>query len=262
MKYLQFLLLLSLSLPAFTLKQVDTPDYVQVSEQLLEHIRDHQPTQTLVSLLEEASEEELIAQLNNDTRRKVFWINVYNAFIQLQLQEKPALYEDRSQFFKEKSILIAGRELSFSNIEHDFLRRTKVIWSLGYLNKWFPHKYKRQYQVDELDYRIHFALNCGAASCPPVDIYHPQTLDQQLNTLTKSYLGQTTEYHPEAEKVTVTRLTQWFAGDFGGKRGVRKMLKAYEALPKDADKPKVAYADYDWTLELDTFVGEKEMSSK
>ena len=42
--------------------------------------------------------------------------------------------------------------------------------------------------VVELDPRIHFTLNCGATSCPPIRVYSAPNLDSQLNRAAASFL--------------------------------------------------------------------------
>ena len=38
------------------------------------------------------------------------------------------------------------------------------------------------------DPRIHFALNCGAVSCPPIAVYEGESLDEQLDIATEGFL--------------------------------------------------------------------------
>ena len=38
--------------------------------------------------------------------------------------------------------------------------------------------------------RIHFALNCGARSCPPIRVYAAAKLETQLNTAARSFCSQ------------------------------------------------------------------------
>ena len=50
----------------------------------------------------------------------------------------------------------------------------------------------------ELDPRIHFALNCGATSCPPIRVYSSSNLDSQLDRAAASFLcadGGKTNYY-------------------------------------------------------------------
>ena len=39
---------------------------------------------------------------------------------------------------------------------------------------------RTQLILKNFDARIHFALNCGANSCPPIRIYEHEKLDQQV----------------------------------------------------------------------------------
>ncbi|NNE78221.1 MAG: DUF547 domain-containing protein, partial [Pricia sp.] len=123
---------------------------------------------------------------------------------------------------------------------------------LGFIRKWFPNKFERKLRVDDRDYRIHFALNCGAKDCPPVAIYEADRLDEQLNMGTKKYLERTSEYRANANEVAVTSLFSWFRGDFGCKSGIKDILKEFEIIPT-TKKIDLEYKNYDWTLDLDNW---------
>ncbi len=112
---------------------------------------------------------------------------------------------------------------------------------------------KGNLRVEKRDYRIHFALNCGAKDCPPVAIYEWQRLDEQFDKGTKRYLERTTDYNADKKEVAVTSLFNWFRGDFGCKSGVKKILKNQGLIPttKGID---ITYKNYDWTLDLDNFI--------
>jgi hypothetical protein len=192
---------------------------------------------------------DLQAALHDDTSKKTFWINVYNAYFQiLATQDKL----DRSMIFKEKRVQIAGQAFSLDEIEHGILRRYRWKWSLGYLPQLFPGRLLRQLAVDAVDYRIHFALNCGAKSCPPIAFYEADALNAQLDRATAGFLQAETSVDDTAKVVQVTALFQWFRADFGGKRGMRRIVAA--ALGKDLDGYRFHYQDYDWTAQLHHFV--------
>lgn len=74
------------------------------------------------------------------------------------------------------------------------LRRSKIKLSYGYLNKWFPARFEKEFRVDRLDPRIHFALNCGARSCPPVAYYTVDQIDEQLQAAMTGHLKAETDY--------------------------------------------------------------------
>ncbi len=256
----QFILMLMLGLLSHPLLGQNTsPDYISKSVALLEAVRQNQSPDGILEELAQAEPSALMAQLSNDQQKKAFWINVYNAMVQIKLSKEPTLFEDKGAFFKLKFFKIAGYDMSLDLIEHGFLRRFKIKASLGYISKPVFSKYKKAFCVDKLDNRIHFVLNCGAAACPAVQILELATVEQQMENAAQTYIKNTTEWQSEEDKVRVTRLMSWFRGDFKGKKGIRKILKNYEIIPEDS-KPSVEFLDYDWTLKLATFEPNKSSS--
>ena len=197
--------------------------------------------------------EELDNALDTNDKRLAFWLNIYNAYIQVILHKNPDLYNDRGSFFKIEQIKIAGETVSFAKIEHGLIRKSQWEYGLGYIRKWFPNKFERKLRVNKPVFNVHFALNCGAKDCPPVAIYEWKRLQEQLKIGTKRHLNKTSEYNSETNVVKVTSLFSWFRGDFGGKSDIKKILKANEIIPstKDVD---IEYTNYDWTLYLDNFI--------
>ena len=100
--------------------------------------------------------------------------------------------------------------------------------------------------------RIHFALNCGASDCPPVEIYRPETYDEQIKRSGTELpsRSQVSLKRRMGEEVLVTSpLFSWFKGDFRDHDGVDDFLVDYGVLEEDKKDVKREYADYDWTLE-------------
>ncbi len=228
-------------------------NYLLLSRQLLQAARQKTDAEAIQQKLAVVSLEELADFLDNDRKRKAFWINLYNANIQLILSRSPELFNNRNNFFTRKQVKVAQRLISFDDIEHGIIRGSRIKLSLGLIKNPFPGKYEKKLRVKKLDPRIHFALNCGAKSCPPVAIYEASKLDRQLDTMAKLFLQKTSEYDPQKNLVQITSLFSWFRGDFGLKSGTREMLKTYNIIPEDAD-PQIKYADYDWTLSLGNYV--------
>lgn len=192
----------------------------------------------------------LATHLNTENLRKAFWINLYNAFIILKIQENPALFKNkRGQFFKKSWIKIANNILSFDDIEHGILRRSKNKLSRGYFNKTFLRisKFERLFRLQKLDYRLHFALNCGAASCPPVAFYEADNLDEQLNLAQLNFLTTDSHYEVTTNTLTLSKIFFWFIKDFGAKKGLIQMHKSQKIIPQNV-KPKLKFKDYDWTM--------------
>lgn len=194
-------------------------------------------------------------ELQTDTEKKAFWINAYNAYTQVLLKNDPKAYEHRKQFFTGEQINVAGEMLSLDDIEHGFLRRSKVKWSLGYFGKLFPCKTEKALRVKKLDYRIHFALNCGAKSCPPIAFYNPEQIDRQLDLATAAYLKAAADYDSSNNKLGLPAILGWFRRDFGGKKGMLKICRSLNIIPAHA-KPEIYFKDYNWELGLDNYVKE------
>ncbi len=107
----------------------------------------------------------------------------------------------------------------------------------------FPGKIIKQLSVSKIDYRIHFALNCGAKSCPPIAFYEYDFLDKQLETAALSFLSTETEIDSIKKEVKVTKIIQWFKADFGGTKGIKSILSKY--LHKDFSEYSVQFKNYD-----------------
>lgn len=234
-------------------KRTSSIDFNQLSERFLGNIRTNDDTNDIRAQLYSTTLEVLEESLVTDEQKLAFWVNIYNAYIQVILSEKPDLYKDKRAFFKSEQIPIAGRLVSFEKIEHGIIRKSQWPLGLGLVRKWFPNKFERKLRVRERDYRIHFALNCGAKDCPPVAVYYAERLDEQFDTGTESYLKRTSDYDSNKKEVAVTSLFNWFRGDFGCKKGVKKILKEFEIIPttKQID---ITYKNYDWTLDLDNWI--------
>ncbi len=230
-----------------------TTSFNLLSEQFLERIIAGQDTEEIQEQLANTSIVELRDALKTDAQRYAFWINLYNAYIQVILREHPEDYEDRSAFFAKPQIPIAGELVSFAKIEHGILRKSQWELGLGYVRKWFTDTFERKLRVVKREYRIHFALNCGAKDCPPVAIYNPERLEEQLQKSTTQFLEKSTTYDAAKKEVSVTSLFNWFRGDFGGKSGIKKILKAHDLIP-DSKGVDLRYTNYDWTLALDNFI--------
>lgn len=239
--------------PVTTVNLVSSNKLVQLSQEFMYAAKTGDSTVPFVQSLSELTYDRLRTQLRSDEEKKAFWINLYNGFTQVLIKKNPANYKNRGRFFTSKQISIAGKSFSLDDIEHGILRRSKIKWSLGHLNKLFPGKTEKQLRVDGLDYRLHFALNCGAKSCPPIAFYNPENLNPQLELATTAYLQSEAEYDPKTNTLKLPAIMGWFRGDFGGKKKMVQLLKEKKLLPADAT-PKIKFKSYDWTLYTDNYL--------
>ncbi|WP_405610507.1 DUF547 domain-containing protein [Polaribacter sp. Asnod1-A03] len=246
----QFFILLIFLSNTFLFSQQNI-NYQKVSETLLQNIIDEKSYEKEIRILEKSTLNELVTELKTDKQKIAFWVNIYNAFIQISLSENPKLYDDRGAFFGDERVKIAGETLSFDDIEHGIIRKSRMKISLGYLRKWFRPKWERKLRVKDIDWRIHFALNCGAISCPPVAVYTSKDLDREFGFMTKEYLKEQTSYDEKTKTAKSVALMSWFRADFGGKCGAKRILFEYKITP---EKPKkLDFRSYDWTLSLGNF---------
>ncbi|RYY70320.1 MAG: DUF547 domain-containing protein [Chitinophagaceae bacterium] len=225
---------------------------VALSEQFIYAAKSGAETSGLLEKLKLLSYQDLQNSLHNDADKKAFWINIYNGSTQYALKSNPEKYSKRSKFFKAKQISIAGKTFSLDEIEHDILRRNKVKWSLGYFNKLFPGKKAKTLREDKLDYRIHFALNCGARSCPPIAFYKSENIDQQLDVATRAYLTGEATYDAAKNRLYLPAIMGWFRRDFKGKRNMLILAKKYGIVPQNK-QPSISFKKYDWNLFLNNY---------
>lgn len=240
------------AMPSSAEQEVDNGPYIQLSQELVQAVRNDETRSGIIEQLANIPMQQLDEALNTDAEKKAFFINVYNGFVQHILMKNPEKFEDRDKFFTTDQITIAGQELSLDDIEHGIIRGSKVKWSLGLIQDPFADDFEKAFRVKETDPRIHFALNCGAKSCPYVAVYRAEKLDEQLDIISRQFLQRTSEYQPEEGKVYVTSLISWFRGDFDGLDGAKEMLRKYDVIPDEAD-PELEFKEYDWTLELGNF---------
>lgn len=229
-------------------------NYVEMSSKLVTAIKDNsKDVETYVKKIAEVEEDVLLEQLNSDDAKKTFYINLYNSLVIYSLRKNEKLYEDRGTFFSAKQFTLAGNKVSLDNIEHDYLRHSSVKWGLGIFHKIFPSKQERNFRVNDVDWRIHFALNCGAKSCPPVRAYHLKTIEDEMDDSARKYLKKNSKYDEKEDKLYVPALMNWFRNDFGNKRGVKRICREFGIIDKEVN-PCIEYNDYDWTLDINNFI--------
>ena len=109
-----------------------------------------------------------------------------------------------------------------------------------------------------LDNRIHFALNCGASSCPPVKTFSTEAVLEELRVVTMAFLEGDDNAKVDVANKTVwlSAIFNWFKGDFGGDpRAVCEMVcgflrgekqAAMKSLLDGGGKLSIKYFPYDW----------------
>ena len=187
--------------------------------------------------------------------RLAFWINVYNALVFhgiVALGIRRTVWELRA-FFARVSYRIGGFVLSADDVEHGVLRGN-ARHGLFRRRRFGASDPRLALAVHPVDPRIHFAMTCGAQSCPPVGAYRAAALDQQLDLAARNFLNQEVAVDGRG-RVSCSRILQWYAEDFDAAGGVGPVLLRYlDAGPVrdavgDRDWPCDAYRVYDWALQ-------------
>ena len=171
-----------------------------------------------------------------------FWLNAYNAVTidkVIKWKPKKSVRETpipgvwtATKFFTSREHTVAGKRLGQDDIEHEILRQ--------------------QFK----DPRIHFAIICASSSCPPLPrfAYTQENVQTKLEEETRKYINSErgTRLDFAQNTLYLSRLFDWFAGDFESKAGsVLAFIKPYldeKTLAFLERKPKIAYIHYDWAL--------------
>jgi hypothetical protein len=132
---------------------------------------------------------------------------------------------------KVRAFKAMGRAVTLDEIEHDWLRP----------------KFE--------DPRIHFALVCGAKSCPFLrsEPYVAARLGEQLDAQGRQFLADSYRNRYDAKKDTLylSKIFDWFGKDFTRRGSLVSFLKPF--FPKEwntgaTEASKIEFLDYDWSL--------------
>ena len=162
----------------------------------------------------------------SDDEQLAYWINAYNAFtIKLILKNHPVskiIDLDGGDPWKVKWIEIGGKSYSLNNIEHDIIRP----------------------QFNEP--RIHFAVNCAAQSCPPIQnrAYTSENLEDLLEKSTRSFINNSKFNKIKSSKAQLSKIFEWYGEDFGD---LKSFINKYSNTKLDASTS-IEYLEYDWSL--------------
>ncbi|XP_052798986.1 uncharacterized protein LOC128230606 isoform X2 [Mya arenaria] len=153
----------------------------------------------------------------SENEKKAFFINVYNALTIHGLVERTELPQSVlkvEQFWNTTAYNIGGLVYSLDDIEHGILRSNRSHPSSVHptFKKGDP---RLKYIVKELDPRIHFALVCGAKSCPAINVYTAMNLDRALDAATQAFCAQEVSMFTEVDEIWLSRIFQWYSQDFG-----------------------------------------------
>ena len=195
--------------------------------------------------------------LAEDSQKKAFWINIYNILIihgVIEFDIRNSVLEIIN-FFGRIGYTIGNTFFSPDDIEHGILRKNRPHPAFR-LRPFSPFDSRLPFMVETFDPRIHFALVCASSSCPPIEFYDPELIDEQLNIATRSFINRGgLETDRTNNTVRLSEIFKWYERDFGE---TREELLGYLAKYADAEtgdfllssraKLKIEYLPYNWNL--------------
>jgi len=189
-----------------------------------------------------------------------FWINLYNALVvDAVIQEKIRESVTESwlgvlAFFQKAAYQVTGLRFSLTDIEHGVLRDNRGF-------PYFPGPHfasddpRVEVVIQPFDPRIHFALNCASNSCPPIGVYTPGEIQDQLDLAARNFINSDLAIDPDLKLVSISKIFHWYQDDFGGEPGILSYLLKYI---NDQDTKRwisdnhpfiqIKYHPYDWGL--------------
>jgi len=149
-----------------------------------------------------------LAKISPDSHKEMFplpndkltyWINAYNAYILETIVKDYPVKSIKDINFIGVTIwlnknLLGGEKISFKSLEDDIIRE----------------RFK--------DPRIHFAINCASASCPPLinEAYLPEKLNEQIDRSTKKFVNNKYNFKVDENKkvIYISAIFDWYEDDF------------------------------------------------
>ena len=194
--------------------------------------------------LEEKSPDSHPGEFTTDSDKLAYWLNAYNAFILTLIVENYPVESIKDINFIGFTVwlnknLIGGEKISFKSLEDDIIRSR-----FG-------------------DPRIHFAINCASASCPPLaaSAYLPEQLDKQLNASAIFFINDSTNFFVDESNQTIymSSIFDWYDDDFltwlENEKGIEEpdLLDYIAIYIKSGVRDEwrgydIEFFDYDWSL--------------
>ena len=144
-------------------------------------------------------------------------------------------------------------------INYEFIiRSNRSSMATLYMKPFKQSDPRMAFILKEVEPRIHFALNCGAKSCPPIKTFSGDDINNQLDVATAAFLENddallVTE---DRSEVKLSQLFQWYRVDFGEDDSqVLRWILAHVTEPTKKNdleellaknQYKVSYTPYDW----------------
>jgi len=199
-----------------------------------------------------------LRSLKERGQRLAFWINIYNTavihgVIELGLEQS---VKEFPRFFDRMVYEIGEFRFSLNEMEHGILRGNRRP-PYRLLRPFREKDPRLEFTVIPLDPRIHFALVCGAQSCPAIGFYEAEKIDSQLQLAAMSFINSPqVKILPQERTVLISQIFKWYKVDFEGsnKALIETLLSLLDEgenksfLQQHRDRIRIKYQPYDWNL--------------
>ena len=172
----------------------------------------------------------------NRNEQLAYWINFYNALtVDLILDNYPVKSITklgpwyRFGPWDDTVTKVAGQPLTLNDIEHRILR---PIWK---------------------DKRIHYVVNCASKGCPDLmaEPFTAENVNEKMEAAAKRFIQQEKGVSFVDGKLTLSRVYEWYADDFGSKESLLRHLKQHSTpamIRKIDEVQSEPLYQYNWSL--------------
>ena len=226
---------------SFRTPRSKTPeDTLQLAERALTKVLALKPKGPNDSKLREvldcvAALKEADAHSLNEEEKCAFFLNIYHIMIMHSyiILGPPASGSEWISYFNNVAYQCSDDIFSLAELEHNIIR-SEMCYPSNFLSRFVLPKSQYHFSLVRPDFRLNFALNSGSLSMPTsvVPVYKAAVLNEQLNNITEAFVGYTVHVKQKGKnndvQVSLPRLCQWFAEDFGPSATASDVVVAIE----------------------------------
>lgn len=136
-------------------------------------------------------------RFSTPTHQLAYWINAYNALVLRGITDAYPVDSVKdiqlfNGFFNRRTWKVGGQKITLDSIENDIIRP--------------------QFN----DPRIHFVLNCGAMSCPPLEnrAFTGRSLEKRLEKALVRFISNEHFFTLRGNHLLLSKIIDWYRSDF------------------------------------------------
>lgn len=166
------------------------------------------------------------AQKLNEKARLAFYINLYNLTTLKVIADNYPIKSIKDikggKIWDIGLMVLNGKTYSLNELENQLIRG----------------QYKEP--------RIHFLINCGAKSCPPLhtEAFTENNIDVLMDKRTRQFINDALSNTITPKQIKISKIFDWYQTDFGN---LVSFINRYSKT-KVLNNAKINFMDYDWDL--------------